>query len=70
MKIIIIALFISYAFGAASMTLTADSTGCKLDVSVTSTAATEEIYYAIAICTTAPTGTANVAALKTAGCTW
>ena len=70
MKIIIIALFISYALATITMTLSPDTTGCSIDATITSGADTEVFYYAIAACTTAPTGTIDVTALKTAGCSW
>ena len=71
MKIIIIAFLVSYAFcAAATVTLTPDSTGCKIDVTATTATAGDSLYYAIAECTTAPTGGATVTTLKTAGCSW
>ena len=79
MKIIIIALFISYAFAAAvpniAITAAANSAdACKVDVTVAqatgkTAADTNTVYAVLATCTTAPTD-GTIANLKTAGCSF
>ena len=76
MKIIIIALFISFALSAdVALTGAADSTdACKYDVSAAQASGatandTDTVFAVLATCATAPTSGA-VADLKTAGCSF